>query len=226
MAQRAAVCLNGELFICGGLHNTWPVAIRTCAPNCHAQQGYQIPRWQEDNTCRKALFFLVFSRRRFLGNWVKITTRFILFLFGLCYLLPCGYTLATRCFWNPTLSVVVRQCASVDSSLNTDRFIMELAIQRERHLKLLPISHKFMGVTWNSLRKHAVLVTTFLKELCRQKLLACIYEDGLFTFILLLHHEASVSHSSVHKWPWNFTEFILHRKWNKCDSGLLNVFNI
>lgn len=48
------------------------------------------------------------------------------------------------------LFLVVRQWASVDWSLNTDRCIMDLAVQRKPHLKLLLISLQFMGVMGNS----------------------------------------------------------------------------
>lgn len=84
--------------------------------------------------------------------------------------MPCGHTLGNSCFWNPTISPVVRQWAPVDSSLNTDRLIMELAIQRKPHLKLLLISHEFTGVTWCSECKYAQFLTAFIKELCRHKL--------------------------------------------------------
>lgn len=64
------------------------------------------------------------------------------------------------------------------SSLNTDGFIMELAIQRKPHLKLLLISHEFMGVTWNLQCKYTQLVTVFIKELCGQ-------EHPIFTYKLV-----------------------------------------
>lgn len=55
-------------FICRGLRNTWPVATRTCALNCHAQQGYQIPCSQWDNSDRRRLVCLYAHWREIPGN--------------------------------------------------------------------------------------------------------------------------------------------------------------
>lgn len=87
----------------------------------------------------------------------------------------------------------------MDSSLYTDRFIMELATQRKPHLKLLLISHEFMGVTWNSQRKYLHFVTALIKQLCGQELLVCTHEDDQFIFKLLMHNEASINGGLVQK---------------------------
>lgn len=89
----------------------------------------------------------------------------------------------------------------MDSSLNTDGFIMELAIQRKPKLKLLLICHEFMGVTWNLQCKYTQLVTVFIKELCGQELSIFTYElmKTASLFFALLHNGEAVNGSLVQK---------------------------